>query len=627
MHIKAAHIKNFRALSDVEIGFDDVTTFLGPNGSGKSSILYALDWFFNGGVLTKEDLTGGEGEDAEISVRVEFDRLTDRDREALGTRYADPTTTSFSAWRVWRSGTEKITAKALAFEPFEKVREASGVSAKKEALFEAALQHPDLGIPKWGSSIAATDAAMSDWERAHPEELKPAWVSDTHFFGFNGQAKLSGLFDFALVRADLRAPEETADTKSALIGRILARAIDRTEVSKEVGLLLEAFGREERQLQDKHLGPQLASLAEALTREVGSLAPGKVIHLRAAPTEVKPAAARVEVAVADSLVETDVSRQGHGFQRTVLIAALKLLADRGPGDAERGTLCLAIEEPELYQHPTQARAFATVLRALADEQTNQMQVMYATHSPYFIEPRFFDQVRRVTRIASGARSAVQIRQASLDGVCARLASFENDRAIRARWEQVCLQGLGEAVFATGVLLVEGDNDRAILEGLAQQGGDLALAGICVAASQGKPKILLPLVILEQLGIPVLTIVDSDVGCEERARRKSSDPLDIESAVLSTTSLNRRILRYFGEPEQDFPKGLVNQRLMFVDDRLEKMLERDWPAWEETRAELVEQGQGVEGKNSSTYALAASQCATPPEGDLRSLLEAVWTLSK
>ena len=134
-------------------------------------------------------------------------------------------------------------------------------------------------------------------------------------------------------------------------------------------------------------------------------------------------------------------------------------------------------------------------------------------------------------------------------------------------------------------------------------------------------------ILEQLGIPVLTIVDSDVGCEERARRKSSDPLDIESAVLSTTSLNRRILRYFGEPEQDFPKGLVNQRLMFVDDRLEKMLERDWPAWEETRAELVEQGQGVEGKNSSTYALAASQCATPPEGDLRSLLEAVWTLSK
>lgn len=192
----------------------------------------------------------------------------------------------------------------------------------------------------------------------------------------------------------------------------------------EVSLLLEAFAREEQQLQKKHLGPQLDSLAEALTKEVASLTPDKVIHIRAIPTEIKPGTARVEVTVADSLAETDVSRQGHGFQRTVLIAALKLLADRGPGDAERGTLCLAVEEPELYQHPTQARVFATVLRGLAEEQSNAVQVMYATHSPYFIEPRFFDQVRRVTRNANRTAPGIQIRQASLDSVCARLVSFE-----------------------------------------------------------------------------------------------------------------------------------------------------------------------------------------------------------
>lgn len=99
------------------------------------------------------------------------------------------------------------------------------------------------------------------------------------------------------------------------------------------------------------------------------------------------------------------------------------------------------------------------------------------------------------------------------------------------------------MFATGVLLVEGDNDRAILEGLAQQGGDLALAGICVAASQGKPKILLPLVILEQLGIPVLTIVDSDVGCEERARRKRVTHSTSKAPFFPL--LLDGILRYFG----------------------------------------------------------------------------------
>lgn len=193
MHIKSAHFRNFRALSDAEIGFDDVTTLLGPNGSGKSSILYALDWFFNGGGLNEEDITTGRSKDTEISVRVDFDRLNDRDREALGPRYASASTEIFSALRTWRSGAEKTTGKALAFEAFEKVREASGVTAKKEALLEARSNHPELDIPQWGRSIAATEVALGEWERGHPEELKPAWVSDTHFFGFHSQGKLSGL--------------------------------------------------------------------------------------------------------------------------------------------------------------------------------------------------------------------------------------------------------------------------------------------------------------------------------------------------------------------------------------------------------------------------------------------------
>ena len=53
---------------------------------------------------------------------------------------------------------------------------------------------------------------MSAWEREHPDALQEAEVSDTNFFGFAGQGKMSGFFDYVLVTADLRASEETQDS-------------------------------------------------------------------------------------------------------------------------------------------------------------------------------------------------------------------------------------------------------------------------------------------------------------------------------------------------------------------------------------------------------------------------------
>ena len=63
MKIQSVRIRNFRALKDVSITFDSVTTFIGPNGAGKSTVLRALDWFF-------KVLRGSVGKG----------KLTDRDR-------------------------------------------------------------------------------------------------------------------------------------------------------------------------------------------------------------------------------------------------------------------------------------------------------------------------------------------------------------------------------------------------------------------------------------------------------------------------------------------------------------------------------------------------------------------
>lgn len=79
MKIQSVRIKNFRALKDVTIPFDSVTTFIGPNGAGKSTVLHALDWFFNGkpGSLTEKDCSFGEASE-DIEVQVTFADLTER---------------------------------------------------------------------------------------------------------------------------------------------------------------------------------------------------------------------------------------------------------------------------------------------------------------------------------------------------------------------------------------------------------------------------------------------------------------------------------------------------------------------------------------------------------------------
>jgi putative ATP-dependent endonuclease of OLD family len=55
---------------------------------------------------------------------------------------------------------------------------------------------------------------MTTWEASHTDQLVDAPESlQTNFFGFNSGGKMSGLFDFVLVTADLRASEESIDGK------------------------------------------------------------------------------------------------------------------------------------------------------------------------------------------------------------------------------------------------------------------------------------------------------------------------------------------------------------------------------------------------------------------------------
>lgn len=604
MKIQTVRIRNFRTLKDVTIPFDAVTTFIGPNGAGKSTVLRALDWFFNSkpGSLTEMDCSfGATGED--IEVQITFADISEKDREALG-KYAPEGATTFTAWRRRTpDGTDVLSANAKGFPDFNAVKAAGNATAKKDLYAELRRNCPDLNLPA-ATSGAAVEQAMTTWEASHTDQLVDAPEAlQTNFFGFNSGGKMSGLFDFVLVTADLRASEESVDGKSSIIGKILERSVDRAAADEEIARIVEDSRTKQQQVYEEKFKSQLEAVTTRLNEIVTSYSPGRTVTVAPAEVELKAPRTTFEVAVRDGTTETAVERQGHGFQRTILISALQLLAQSGAASTD-GVICLAIEEPELYQHPIQAQAFAKVLRSLAEDAGKRIQVTYATHSPYFLEARHFDQVRRLTRSAEET-PVVTVHFATVADVKAKLSNVLSADTVERQLDHIVVNQLSVALFAHCALLVEGPTESSVFYGIADKSslGSLEVAGVSIVPVGGKTSIPLVHAILVSIGIPVYALFDADAGFEARAMTngKAQDKIDAERK--SHVAANRLILKYFDRAEEDFPSAIVDDKIAIFEDHLEAFLSANWAEWG-TACAAVEAATGISlAKNQLAYRAA------------------------
>ncbi|AIC86705.1 AAA ATPase domain protein [Burkholderia thailandensis USAMRU Malaysia  len=609
MKIQSVHIKNFRTLKDVTIPFDSVTTFIGPNGAGKSTVLRALDWYFNGkpGTLTEKDCSFG-ATDEDIEVQVTFTDLTEKDRNELG-KYAPSGVTTFTAWkRRGQDGSESLSANSKSYAPFNAVRGKGSAADKKTAYNELRTSDSSLGLPAW-TNVDAVNQAMTTWEAAHNDQLVEAPESlQTNFFGFNSGGKMSGLFDFVLVTADLRASEESIDGKSSIIGRILERSVDRTAADEAIAKIVEESRAKQQTIYEEKFKAQLETMTTQLNEVVKSYSPGRAVTVSPAEVELKAPRTTFEVAVLDGTTETAVERQGHGFQRTLLISALQLLAQSGAASA-KGVICLAIEEPELFQHPIQAQTFAKVLRSLAEDASKRIQVAYATHSPYFLEARHFDQVRRLTR-SSDATPVVTVHLATVAGVKTKLDGVLIADTVDRQLDGIVANQLAVALFAHRAFLVEGTTESAVFYGIGDRAslGSLEAAGVSIVPVGGKTSIPLVHAILESIGIPVYALFDADSGFEARAKDNGKPQKKIDEERDNHSKANRAVLRYFGRAEEDFPSAVVADEVAIFNDHLEAFLSANWSEWV-TACNSLEAAAGFSlAKNQLAYRTATLKAA-------------------
>ena len=573
MRIQRIHIQNYRSLRDLEVEFDDVTVLLGANGVGKSSILYALDWFFNGGDLESEDITYGSDGGA-ISVEVTFGDLNQRDRGELE-KYGTREQATFK--REWYPNTgEKLTGHARAFHPFEQVRAGRTATEIRGLYKDLRNKSPELCLPQDRSKDQVLQE-MEKWEQENPEKLTDATTSATHLFGFVGTAKLAGVFGFVLVRAHNDAESETEDTRGTLLAQLIERASSSIELEFEINDLKSKFEAELRELLGGKYEPVLRSVENAVSKSLQQYVSGGDINLDVGTTDMRVPQRKIFLRASDGDYQTDIGRQGQGFQRALLIAVLQVLAGI---DVEGGesSLLIAIEEPELYQHPTQARHFASVLRALAEDGNQRVQVAYATHSPYFVDPGAFEGLRRICKVEGhdGVRNT-KCTQASFEVVrdCLNNAGIEGIPYI-SKVRATLRRHLGEAVFARAVLLVEGVSDAGILRGVAGRVGGLDTVGIACASLGGKRDLPMGIAVLQALGIPIFVVFDAD-GSQKRHLEAESKAgkSKIENADNARFYNNAILKMCNGQPE-DWPKDQLRKSVACFEDDLEAHLDKEWP---------------------------------------------------
>lgn len=540
MRIKSVQIKNLRAIADETVVFDDYTCLVGANGAGKSTILFALNVFFREVDSQGNAISSLSAEDfhrCDTSLPVEvvvcFDRLSMAAKNDFK-EYVRQDLLIVSA----KAEFDPITGRAeirqygqrLAMRAFAGFFRRHGDKAKVDelrAIYADLSQRFDL--PRASTGPAMVDA-LREYEAARPDECELI-PSEDQFYGVSkGVGRLQKYIQWVYVPAVKDAGTEQSEGKATALGKLLARTV-RSQVDFSEGIgRLATQAREKYQQLLLESQKQLEDVSDALNARLIQWAhPEASLKLQwhqDLDKFIKIDEPYARVLAGEGDFHGELPRFGHGFQRSYLLALLQELATSGGADAP--VLVLGCEEPELYQHPPQARHLAGVLQDLASKGS---QVFVSTHSPLFVAGDSFESVRLVRR--DGVTKASSVVQANLRAIAdeeARCVGGKPDAMTCAlsRIYQVLQPQLSEMFFAKRLVFVEGPEDCAYINSWLSLSGALQefrRRGLHIIPVGGKSELLRPAIIAGQMGIPYFLVFDADgnkVAKEEHRRRHERD---------------------------------------------------------------------------------------------------------
>jgi putative ATP-dependent endonuclease of the OLD family len=490
----------------VDLTLEPLTAIVGPNGSGKSALLRAID------------LVLGERWPSLASLRLPED---------------------FTDFDVARELSVQVTFR----QPLVCDADAAGERAQIHHLRICCRPYKNTG--KWG---AAGDPNF-DFDALDATEERPMQCVSARKGAGRDYRPLLGVpselrqqSPAVLISHQRAIAQQMPWTRGSVLLKLLAPA--RKELDDVVGdgdepqtrreVFSERYEHAMAVLRSPHIKTVEETIDETTKRTLGFLGRAAASEISVGFGIADPANPlnSFRIMYREGAMEIPAEEAGLGVQSAIVVGLFEALRQTR---AQAGVVL--IDEPEMYLHPQAQRYFYGLLADMAD--TGQAQVVYSTHSPVFAEAYRFESLR-ILRRAHGGYSSVAAADAR-----AR-AALESDRnKLLANYDA----SRSEALFADGVLLVEGPGDQLAAREVASTIPiDLDAENLSVVSCGGKTAIPYHARLCRALGIPVCALYDDDLVPDPPEE-------DASSSASKARENNKRARRETAEIQRALPSSL------------------------------------------------------------------------
>ena len=581
-------VRNFRSIKEETLICNDLTALVGANGAGKSSFLRSLQLFYDDSIKIESDDFYNSDTSKEIVISITFEELSE-DAKKLFANYLQADSLTVDKVFNWinNKAVAKYHGSRLQNPDFEEVRNLSATQAR-EKYKELKLKSQYSTLPSWTNHSAILQV-LKEWERQNPDKCIRQ-RDDGQFFGFNEVAEgyLGKFTRFLYIEAVRDAAADALDGRPPAVLNQLMELVIRSNLSRneEFQLFHKETTLRYQQILNPSKIPELGNLSLEMTKTLQDFVPGAKVDLYWRPLdEMKIPLPKAEIKLVEDGYYSSVARTGHGLQRAFIMTMLQHLSavqskyngqvesdsqTTGKQEDKLPDLILAIEEPELYQHPNRQRHLARIFDQLASGKTlgvsRRTQMIYSTHSPHFVNIDTIERVRILRKTSDGSASPkyTKIHSTTMEMIAHHISKFKgrkddteyDPQSVKYRLYTTMTPVMNEGFFADAVVLVEGEDDRAALLAVAtKKGYDLESKGFSIIPCHGKTNIIKPAVIFGILDIPTYLVWDSDYGKKDASSRH-----------------NRTLLRLVKSAEEDWPEHVNGNFACFKIDLEAKLIE-------------------------------------------------------
>ena len=486
MRIRHVRIQSYRGLADVSFPVGDGAILVGKNNAGKSSILEAIGWFFRRNVSEMLRRAGSDFPREDVYTWHEADGVGE-ELEQFADTDAFPDLARSGEWLEGRVAQDiRITVAfsdvpAMAFALHSLPRQRVPDAATEEPLLVLQRRYSYGLLPAQMTFDSAQCVSrlrvLVEW----PENWRDLDASEAFSTDYGAM-----LPDFVML--DARASDYGEWIQRA-IAPLALRALRRRFEAKGVDIdTVEGIITEARSTVAEHVDRVLSEEVRgtATDRETPSVEPGSQFDI------LGELARPPQIQVPRSL--------GDGTQRRLLLAALRLYEKEELWGSD-DSLVLAIEEPELFLHPTAQRSLAGAIQEL---RKNGIQALVSTHSATMVDRASLDDVL-----------VVQNRKDILGNGYRRTVT--SARGKKNQFEAI-LRLLGhrtsDVLSTTCAVLVEGPSDAEILAIWATTlGHNLEALGVLFVPCRGSSNMTFyaNADLFRQVGVPCVAVLDGDFG--------------------------------------------------------------------------------------------------------------------